>query len=230
MRRRVVRDLGTIIGVVVILAGVVGVNIYMRLGTLQDKFDKIRRAYEQEATDKGTELLSWELLRKTKGSLRSGAKFDEELLPMAEKAVHLMGFMTPIDQFREATHFMLLPLPIECYFCQAPPLRDVMLVRMVQGETVDLVEEPVLITGRLVLNDGTGDKFFYTLEDATRSTMGETTEKHFDQQHRQEGTTMGRELLEVGDHAGQQPAMPEENLLPPVDVPGTSPSESAPAP
>jgi hypothetical protein len=222
--------LGTIIGVVVILAGVVGVNIYMRLENLQAKFDKMRRAYEQAEVEKGTELLDWELLRKTKGSLRSGPKFDGELLPKADQMVNLMGFMTPIDQFREATHFMLLPLPIECYFCQAPPLRDVMLVRLVEGQTVDLVEEPVLISGRLVLSSGTDEKFFYTLEDASRTTIGETTQKRFDQQHRQEGATMGRDLLSVEDHAGQQPAMPEESLLPPVELPGVAPSEPAPAP
>jgi len=222
--------LGTIVGVVVILAGVVGVNIYMQLGTLTKKYDKMRRGYEDAVAEKGTELLAWELLRKTKGSLRGGAKFDEELLPKNGQPVNLMGFMTPIDQFRAATHFMLLPLPIECYFCQAPPLRDVMLVRLAKGEAVDMVEEPVLITGRLVLNNGSGEKFFYTLEDARRTTIGETTEKRFDQQHRQEGATMGKDLMEVDDHPGQQPAMPEENLLPPGEVPQAAPSEPAPAP
>ncbi len=228
MRRRVVRDLGTIIGVVIILSGVVGVNIYMRLEGLQEKFDALRRAYEQEATDKGTELLDWGVLRKTKGSVRSGAKYAEELQPKNGQLVHLMGFMTPIDQFREATHFMLLPLPIECYFCQAPPLRDVMLVKMTKGEAVNLVEEPVMMTGRLVLNSGTGENFFYTLEDATRKTMGETHEKHYGQQHRQEGETMGSDLLKVEDHPGQQPAMEKEKLLPPTELPKPDKSETAP--
>jgi len=137
-----------------------------------------------------------------------------------------MGFMTPIDQFREATHFMLLPLPIECYFCQAPPLRDVMLVRMTQGETVNMVEEPVMMSGRLALNADGGEKFFYTLENATRSTMGETHEKQFDQQHRQEGRTMGRDLLTVDDHTGQTPAMDQEKLLPPAEIPAPETAES----
>lgn len=227
MRRRVVRDLGTIIGIVVILAGIVGVNFYMRLEGLQEKYDKIRRSYEQKATESGTQLLDWELLRKTKGSLRSGPKFDEELRPIAGQTVNLMGFMTPIDQFRNATHFMLLPLPIECYFCQAPPMRDVMLVRMAEGEHVNLVEEPVLISGNLVLNENNGEKFFYTLENASRATMGDTTEKRYTTQHRQEGQTMGRDLLSVDDHAGQQDAPQQEQLLPPVEMPKPS-GEAAP--
>jgi hypothetical protein len=205
--------------VVVILAGVVGVNVYMRLEGLQAKYDKMRRAYEANATQSGTELLDWGLLRKTKGSLRSGPTFDEELLPIGGQVVKLIGFMTPIDEFRDVSHFMLLPLPIECYFCQAPPLRDVMLVRMAEGELVNMVEEPVLMSGRLVLNQDSGEKFFYTLEDATRTTMGETTEKRFAPQHRQEGQTMGRDLLTVEDHAGQQSQPQPETLLPPVEMP-----------
>lgn len=219
MRRRVVRDLGTIIGVVVILAGVVGVNFYMRLEGLQEKYDQIRRSYEQQAVQTGTELLDWELLRRTKGSLRSGPTFDEELKTIAGQSVNLMGFMTPIDEFRDATHFMLLPLPIECYFCNAPPMRDVMLVRMTEGERVNMVEEPVLMSGTLKLYAGGEDKFFYTLQNAVRTTMGETTEKRFTQQHRQEGQTMGRDLLSVDDHAGQQPAVAEEQMLPPTELP-----------
>ncbi len=219
MRRRVVRDLGTIIGVVVILAGVVGVNFYMRLEGLQEKYDKIRRAYEQQAVQKGTELLDWELLRRTKGSLRSGPNFDEELKTIAGQSVNLMGFMTPIDEFRDVSHFMLLPLPIECYFCNAPPMRDVMLVRMTEGELVNMVEEPVLMSGTLKLNNDGEEKFFYSLENATRTTMGETTEKRFTPQHRQEGQTMGRGLLTVDDHAGQQTEPEQAEMLPPTDLP-----------
>ena len=62
---------------------------------------------------------------------------------------------------------LLLPLPIECYFCAMPPQRDVLLVTMREGETASLYNEPVLIRGTLKLQRGPGVKFFYGLENAT---------------------------------------------------------------
>ena len=229
MKRRVVRDLGTIVGVVVILAVVVAINVSMRLQGLQKKFDNLRREYETQAVEKGHQLLDWELLRETKGSIRSGAKYDGQITAQDGQVVNLMGFMTPIDQFRAATHFMLLPLPIQCYFCQAPPLRDVMLVRLAEGEAVDLVEEPVMITGKLVLNKDGSQKFFYTIENATRTAEGKTTVKNYGEQHRTEGRTLGKDLL-TPDHAGQQPDLPKEQLLPPAEAPGMSQPPPPPAP
>ena len=103
MRRRVVRDLGTIAGIAVILAGVVGLNIYYRLGGLQAKFTAIRKAAEISTAIQGVDLLDWDLLQKTKGSLRSGPTFDKDLVARAKEGrrSNLMGFMTPIDQFRD---------------------------------------------------------------------------------------------------------------------------------
>ncbi|MCC6489985.1 MAG: DUF3299 domain-containing protein [Candidatus Hydrogenedentes bacterium] len=228
MRRRVVRDLGTIIGVVVILAAVVGINFFMRLEGLQAKYEKIRRQYEAQAAQAGTDVLDWQLLRKTKGSLRAGATFPEDLLPKAGQIVNLMGFTTPIDQFRAATHFMLLPLPIECYFCQAPPMRDVMLVHMAEGEATDMYEEPVMLTGRLVLNEGKGQQFFYTLEDASVTSKGGTATKSYSKQHRQEGQSLGKGL--DPSHAGAVQEMPKEQLLPPAEAPQAPTQAPAPAP
>ena len=230
MRKRVVRDLGTLIGVVVILAFVVGINMYMRRQGLIDKFDAMRRQFEAQAVQAGTDVLDWELLRDTKGTIRSGAKFPEELLPKAGQIVNLMGFTTPIDQFRAATHFMLLPLPIECYFCQAPPMRDVMLVHMAEGEATDMYEEPVMLTGRLVLNEGKGQQFFYTLEDAIMTSKGGTATKSYSKQHRQEGQTMGKTLDPNSSHAGAVQEMPKEQLLPPAEAPQGNTPSPAPAP
>jgi len=229
LRRRVIRDLGTLLGIVIVLAGVVGVNIYMRLGTLVEKYDRIRRTEEANRTKQGLTLLDWELLRQTKGTTRSGATFPEDLKGKREQIVNLMGFMTPIDQFRDVEHFMLLPLPIQCYFCEAPPMRDVMLVKMAEGDKVNLVEEPVLITGRLILNEGPKQNFFYTLEDATfNMKKGEKlTQKQYNKQHRQEGASMGGKLLEGGEHI--QKTVPDEQLLPPAEVPTASETPKPPS-
>lgn len=230
MRRRVIRDLGTLLGIVVVLAGVVGINIYMRLGTLQEKFERIRRAEEAKHIQLGQQVLDWELLRQTKGKVGKDTKFPEELKPKAGTTVNLIGFMTPIDQFRDAEYFMLLPLPIQCYFCEAPPMRDVMLVRMAEGTKVNLVEEPVLISGELRLNEGSPDtfpeKFYYKLANAQFNVKGKLTEKKVDKKTRDEGRQLGGELLSGGGHVPD--SAPEEQLLPPTEVP-TAPGSSAPS-
>ena len=232
MRRRVVRDLGTITGIAVILAGVVGLNIYYRLGGLQAKFTAIRKAAEISTAKQGVDLLDWELLQKTKGSLRSGPTFDKDLVARAKEGrrSNLMGFMTPIDQFRDVSHFMLLPMPIECYFCRMPPMRDVMLVRMAEGEITQIVEEPVLITGGLNLHEGPKQKFFYSMTNSgmRAGNSGEKlTMKSIPAEHRTQGYKEGGKLMQEQDAAGGGP--PDGELLPGVDAESTVPAPPAAA-
>ena len=186
MRRKVVRDLGTLVGVVVILAGVVLANDFMRRGSLADQMDKVRRKAETEQKSSGTALLPWELMRNTKGTRGSGPTFDPALLEQKESRVNLVGFMVPMYEFRNVTEFLLLPLPIECYFCQAPPMRDIVLVQMAPDSKVDIAQEPVVINGILSLNEGPGLKFFYVLKDSTRGVAqkgGKLTRKPVSQEH-----------------------------------------------
>lgn len=168
MRRRAVRELGTIVGVVTILAAIALANGYMRRGTLKDQMEKVRKAAEGKRQSQGLELLSWDLLRETTGSRRSGPSFDTALAAKRDTVVNLIGFMVPMYNFRGMTEFLVLPVPIECYFCEEPPMRDIMLVQMAEGDQVDLVKEPVLISGTLTLNEGAGTKFFYVIKDAKR--------------------------------------------------------------
>ena len=172
VRRRLVRDLGTIAGIVVILAAVVFINGYTRRGTLATEMEKVRRKAESDQVNMGAELLSWSLLRETKGTSWSGPAFASDLVAKKDTSVNLIGFMVPQYEFRQMSEFILLPLPIECYFCQAPPMREVILVQMAKDAKVDLVKEPVLITGDLTLNEGKGTKFFYVVKNATRGAAG----------------------------------------------------------
>jgi hypothetical protein len=233
-----VRDLGTIAGIAVILAGVVGLNIYYRLEGLTQKFDRIRRGAEATRAKSGMDMLDWELLRETKGSLRSGPTFDTQLVARAQdgRTANLMGFMTPIDQFRNVSHFMLLPLPIECYFCQMPPMRDVMLVRLMEGELTNIAPEPVLVTGKLELHDGPKQKFFYSMTNSTiqAGNSGQRLSiKNFSQEHREQGYKEGPKLLQEG---GAGPGtVPEDELLPgekagtpaAAELPATVPAAAA---
>ena len=227
MRKRVVRDLGTIFGIVVILAAVVLINGYMRRGTLADQMDKIRRKAELDQQNLGAQLLPWELLRRTKGTKWSGPTFDPELKAVKDTRVNLVGFMVPEYEFRQMREFILLPLPIECYFCQAPLMREVVLVQMEKDAKVDLVKEPILINGDLTLNEGEGTKFFYVVKNATRGPAekgGKLTRKQVGGEHMMHGAA-----AKQAEEAAKEPLMSGQE--PPKSTPDSqTPPQAAPAP
>ena len=221
MRRRVVRDLGTIVGIVVILAAVVLVNGYTRRSTLGAEKEEIRRKVETEQMNMGVDLLSWSLLRETKGMSWSGPTFASDLLAKKDTRVNLIGFMVPQYEFRQMTEFILLPKPIECYFCQAPPMREVVLVQMAKDAKVDLAKEPVLITGDLTLNEGKGTKFFYVVKNATRAAAekgGKLTPQRPSADHMMHGA------------AAKQAEEAAKETLSPGQEPPKAPGTATPAP
>ncbi|HOJ34225.1 MAG TPA: DUF3299 domain-containing protein [Candidatus Hydrogenedentes bacterium] len=166
MRKRTAQDLVTLLGVVVIIAGMVAFKMFSDRNDLARRMDAWRVNLENDNAKSGVEILKWDLLRRTKGTMRSGPTFDPKLLELKDTIVNLVGFMVPLYEFRDAHEFLLLPLPIECYFCQMPPMRDVMFVQMAEGQVAKMVNEPVLINGQLVLNEGPGTKFFYVIKNA----------------------------------------------------------------
>lgn len=166
LRRRVKRDLTLVAGVVLILCIVVVVNYGSGVAKLASKFEALRSGIEEQRQAEGIELLSWKLMRATGGMLRTGATFVPELLEKDNTEVNVIGFMVPFEQFNHMTEFLLLPLPLECYFCQIPPARDVMFVQMKPGTDTKLYEEPVLLSGKIKLHKEAPTKFFYSLEDA----------------------------------------------------------------
>lgn len=166
MRRRTIRELGTVLGIIVILAGIVLFNMETRRGSLKDKSDAWRKKVEKERKDMGIDLMSWELLRKTTSKRTTGPEFAPDLEKMDGAPINIIGFMNPLYEFRGMKEFLLLPLPIECYFCGVPPLREVILVKMKEGTTADAANEPVLINGNIHLNKGAGQKFFYVVDGA----------------------------------------------------------------
>lgn len=224
MRKRAVRDIGTMFGVVVILGGVVFFNGYMRRGTLATYYEDLRVKTEKQQSGQGVTLLEWNLLRKTKGSKRTGPKFDAGLAEIRDTTVNLIGFMVPLYSFRQVNEFLLLPLPVQCYFCEAPPMRDVMLVQMAEGETTDIVNEPVIVSGTLTLNEGPGTKFFYVLKNSSREAAekgGKLTRKNIRPetiQHMQ-GQQEGEPQLAPGYELPQTPTSTTENSTAPAATP-----------
>lgn len=166
MRRRIKRDLGVLAGVAAILATVVLININWGRGDLVARMDNLRRMVESKRESRGLPLMKWELIRQTRGNILTPPTYPDELIAMDGDRVDIVGFTVALNQYRNMSEFMLLPLPLECYFCQIPPMKDQMLVVMAEGETTNLYKDPVLINGRFRLRKDDKEKFFYFLEDA----------------------------------------------------------------
>ncbi len=225
MRRRAKRDLGTLIGVVAVLAGVVFVNGWLRRDELRGQYEKMRAAFEAKHRGEGVALIDWKELHAVTGRRATGATFPDSLKGKDGRLVNICGFMSPIDQFKDVTEFMLLPVPMTCYFCDAPPMRDIIEVKL--DKPADIVNEPVLIGGRLELHDGPKPLFFYTIKDAKWNEavkdeeLDEMTRKNVGQDHRvhlQEGFT---KLREGGD---------TEELMPGYTPPATDAAPETAAP
>lgn len=186
MKRRTKRDLGVLVAVLLVIGGIAFGNSQLQRTGLAGDFEKLRERLEAQRIASGIELLKWNVIRTTTGNLRKGATFSPELEAYDGKEVFIIGFMVPEDTFRDVNHFLMLPIPLECYFCSMPPQRDVLLVNLKEGETANIMVEPVLIRGTLSLQRGPGIKFFYSLEDATFEAAedgGALTKKRLQLQH-----------------------------------------------
>ena len=119
--------------------------------------------------------------------------------------MHIIGYQVPNEEFRQMHEFMLLPVPIECYFCESPPMRDVVYVKMKEGTTANLVNEPIMINGTLRLHEAPKSDYFYVIEEAAwgKAEKDQTlTQKEVAPEHR------------VGGHM-EQPEL-EEGYEPPI--------------
>lgn len=213
MRRRAKRDLITLLGIVVIVAGVVMANGYMRRAGLREHYERMRAVVEAKHRDEGVALIDWSELHRVSGRRATGATFPESLKEKDGRLVNIVGFMSAIDQFRNVTEFMLLPVPLVCYFCDAPPMRDIIQVQL--RNPTNMINEPVLIGGRLRLHEGPRPLFFYTIEDAlwNEAVHDEYATEHIVEQDHRLHLLEGFEQLrkETGVFPGQ---VEEEELMP----------------
>ena len=65
MKRRTKRDLGILVGVIVILAGIVLFNSTINRSALATEMEKWRTAVEEERLAEGLNVLDWDLMRAT---------------------------------------------------------------------------------------------------------------------------------------------------------------------
>lgn len=186
MRRRAKRDLGILLGIVVVIAAGFLVNYLTNLTQKADYYTKMRIEAEKERAARGYELVKWDSVTKTARKIGQAPVFTDELKAKDGAGVDIVGFMVPIDRYRDMTDFILLPMPIECYFCNTPPRSHVVLVQMAEGKTTNRFKEPVLISGRLKLQPDKDAKFFYVVENAdlvSGKEGGKLTQERIDPQH-----------------------------------------------
>lgn len=186
MRQRAKRDLIALGGVVVVIATLIFLNYTFGLSDLVEKYDTMRKTAEAARKADGMEILNWRFMRDTEGNLRSGPTFTDELKAWNNKQVNLIGFMVPENEFRDVKEFMLLPLPIECYFCKRPPVHDVMMIQMAEESTTMIYEDPVLVNGVLRLHEGPNQKYFYSITHAALESAekgGTLKTRYIDPQH-----------------------------------------------
>ena len=198
MKKRTKRDLSIFFGFIFAMVAVWVMNSEFGRSSMREDYEKLLIALETAESAKLAEgdpnsiLLKWENMRKTKGSLRGGGRFAEELLAHNGDHINVIGFMVPQEEFRNVTEVLLLPIPLECYFCSMPPARDVMFIKMAEGETTHIYSEPVIMNGVIRVNQGPDQKFFYQMENAELGALdgGELTKKRLKLEH----------ILPGGDH------------------------------
>ena len=186
MKKRTKRDIGLFLAVIALIGGVALANTQFRRGNLAEQYERLREGLEAGHLQEGMNLLPWNLVRKTKGSLNRGGTFAADLFDYNNQPTHMIGFMVPQETFIDVTDFMMLPIPIECYFCAMPPSRDVLYVQLQEGETAQIYDEPVLILGTFKIHEGPEQKYFYSLTDATIKAAedgGELTRRRLKLQH-----------------------------------------------
>lgn len=207
MRRRAKRDLITLVGIIAILGAIVGINTYMRFEGLKERFEAMRMAKEKEIEGQGFKVIKWDMFREITG--KRAPKFPDSLSSIDGDPVNLCGFMSPINQFSDVDEFMLLPVPISCYFCDAPPMRDIVHVTLQKRGR--MVEEPIVVGGLLELTKEQKPKFFTTIKYALWNQAIDTeklkllTDKATSEDHKKHLILGFEAYLE-----GQQPEPPKE--------------------
>ena len=92
-------------------------------------------------------------------------QFGKDIRKMDGQTVALQGFIIPFEGMFEPTHIIISSLPIAaCFFCGGSGPETVAEAYL--KEEVKYTAKPVVVTGRLELNNTDYDKLMYILKDA----------------------------------------------------------------
>ncbi len=93
------------------------------------------------------------------------AHFSDELQALEGQEVSLKGFIIPLEESLESTHFVLSYFPYaSCFFCGGSGPESVVEVHA--QKPVAFTDKPVVIRGILRLNSDDPEQLFFALDDA----------------------------------------------------------------
>ena len=104
----------------------------------------------------GGHYLTFGQLSETKLDLEKlPPEYSQDVLALKDKEITILGFVLPLDQIKDAKHFMLMKHPKTCYYCNSnPTLLDLIYVRLKKDVTTSLEPKLVKIKGVLKLLSG----------------------------------------------------------------------------
>ncbi|MCA2961882.1 MAG: DUF3299 domain-containing protein [Silvanigrellales bacterium] len=126
----------------------------------------------QAAPSEKEREVTWSDLRMEKGKENEPS---ERIRALDGALVRLAGFMIPLeDNARSTSEFLLVPTPMACIHVPAPPPSQIVHVTMTQGRALKAEFGPLILRGRLRLEEAKG---FYG--SATYSMLGLSSEPYF---------------------------------------------------
>jgi len=91
--------------------------------------------------------------------------FSESLKKLDGKTIRIKGYIVPVEGYKNHTEFILSAFPYNmCFFCGGAGPETVMEVKT--KSPVQYTAEPIILSGRLILNSEDVNRLMYALEDA----------------------------------------------------------------
>lgn len=92
--------------------------------------------------------------------------FSEEVSALGDKEIEIKGYIIPVEGYKGQKEFIFSAYPYNmCFFCNGAGPETVMEVYA--KDAIKYTSEPIIIRGKLELNDSDINRLFYGLRDAT---------------------------------------------------------------
>ncbi len=172
--KRWIRSGATLAAVLLLVGAIaVGNNTAQRLATQQQAATFLKDMTAKEAERR--EVLSWEQLSQTRANI-FGVRYPEVVGEAEGNRTTVLGYPLPVhpsllteaQQESGNAYYLLMAMPRSLYVASAPPMNEVLLVELKEGEVIDAGPEAVVgIHGRLRLHgDDASSTFLFALMEA----------------------------------------------------------------
>lgn len=116
--------------------------------------------------------LDFALLKTTQVGRKPPPIYLPKLSAVQGRDVAIAGYMAPYDDLKNLHQFMLMNVPVGCYFCAPPSPLEVVFVRQREKKT-EYIDGPIMVKGRMLLwtdqqaeRDPMHEMFLYVIDDA----------------------------------------------------------------